>query len=233
MKIQSQVVAVSFVVLALVSCKHEPFLTGTGGSGNPNDTTGTGLNGSVCFESDILPMITSGCAKSGCHDAASHEEGYVLDSYNNIMKKGIVPGKATSSKLYQVLFASGSDRMPQPPNAAFTSGQKELFAKWINEGAKNTTNCNVSKCDTTTVTYSKSIAPLMTNNCIGCHSTSLANGGYDFTNYNGVKLSVTFGRLLGSINYQAGFSGMPQGYHLNACQLATITKWVKEGALNN
>lgn len=236
MKFQTQVLLLSFFVFALAACQHEPFLTDQNGSGNPTDTSGTGgtgVNGAICFESDILPMIASGCAKSGCHDAITHEEGYVLDSYNNIMKKGIVPGRASSSKLYQVLSASGSDRMPPPPNAAFTTAQKNLFAKWINEGAKNTTNCNVAACDTTTVTYSKSIAPIMTNNCVGCHSSSLANGGYNLSNYTGVKSAVTLGRLLGSINYQPGFSGMPQGYHLNACQKATIAKWVKEGALNN
>lgn len=233
MKFRPLALLFSFVVFALISCKHEPFLPNQGGSGNPADTTGTGVHGAVCFESDILPMIASGCASTGCHDAATHTEGYVLDSYNNIVKKGIVAGKASSSKLYQVMFASGSDRMPPPPNAAFTTAQKEIFAKWINEGAKNTTNCNVAKCDTAIVTYSKSIAPIMTNNCVGCHSASLANGGYDFSGYNGVKQSVTFGRLLGSINYQPGFSGMPQGYHLDACQLATIAKWVKAGALNN
>ncbi len=117
MKFQSQVLLLFAVVFAFISCEHEPFLTDQGGSGNPTDTTqpgGTGVNGTICFESDILPMISSGCAKAGCHDAITHEEGYVLNSYNNIMKKGIVAGKASSSKLYQVLFASGSDRMPPP-----------------------------------------------------------------------------------------------------------------------
>jgi hypothetical protein len=234
MKIQTRVLLLSLIVFALQSCQHEPFLNDQ--NGNPTDTTGTGgtgVNGAICFESDILPIFASSCAISGCHNATSATEGYVLDSYNNIIKKGLKPGNAAGSKIYEVLLKTGSERMPPPPNAALTTSQKNLIAKWINEGAKNSTNCSVATCDTTSVTYNKTIAPILANNCVGCHNTSLQNGGYDFTNYTGVKKAVTLGRLVGSINYQPGFSGMPQGYRLSECQSATIAKWVRAGAINN
>jgi Planctomycete cytochrome C len=234
MKFPTKILVFSFAILALASCKHEPFLNDQNGSGNPTDTTGgTGVNGAICFESDILPIFASSCAISGCHNAATATEGYVLDSYNNIIKKGLKPGNAASSKIYEVLLKTGSERMPPPPNAALTTAQKNLVAKWINDGAKNTSNCSVAKCDTATVTYSKTIAPIIANNCVGCHNSSLQNGGFDFTNYTGVKQAVTLGRLVGAINYQPGFSGMPQGYRLSECQSATIIKWVKAGAINN
>jgi hypothetical protein len=216
----------------LTACKHEPFEINQGGTGT-DTTSGSGLNGAICFEADILPLFSTGCAKSGCHNAASASDGYVLDSYNNIVKKGLKSGDAKGSKLYQVLLETGSDRMPPPPNAAFTTTQINLIAKWINEGAKNTTNCVVQKCDTVAVTYSKSIVPIITNNCVGCHNATDANGGYNLSNYTGVKQAVTAGRLLGAIKYLPGFSGMPQGYQLTDCQKATITKWVNAGANNN
>lgn len=223
--------AVAFVAL-LASCQHEPFSTNAGlpGGSPPN---GTGPAGTVCFESDILPIFNSSCAKSGCHDAGTRAEGYVLDSYNNIVRKGVVSGNASKSKIYEVLFKSGSDRMPEPPNPALTSAQIALIAQWINEGAKNTTNCNTAVCDTANVTYQKSVWPIVQTNCLGCHNSSLANGGYNFSSYAGLKSSVDKGRLLGSINYLSGFVGMPQGTRLNTCQVATIRKWVQAGALNN
>jgi hypothetical protein len=220
------------IVAVLASCQHEPF-SSTAGLPGGAPPTGTGPAGTVCFESDILPIFNSSCAKSGCHNATTRAEGYILDSYNNIVKKGIVPGSASKSKLYEVLFKSGSDRMPQPPNPALTAAQTALIAQWINEGAKNTTNCNTAVCDTANVTYQKSVWPIVQTNCLGCHNSSLANGGYNFSTYAGLKSSVDKARLLGSINYQAGFSGMPQGSRLNTCQVATIRKWVQAGALNN
>jgi hypothetical protein len=226
-------VMAALFVGVLVSCQHEPFSTNTGTPGGTPPNNGTGPAGTVCFESDILPIFNSSCAKSGCHDATTRADGYVLDSYNNIIKKGIVAGNATKSKIYEVLFKSGFDRMPQPPNPALTAAQSALIAQWINEGAKNTTNCNSAVCDTANVTYQKSVWPIVQISCLGCHSNSLANGGYNFSNYAGLKSAVDKGRLLGSINYQPGFSGMPQGFNLNACQLATIKKWVHAGALNN
>lgn len=62
------------------------------------------------------------------------------------MRKDIIPGKADNSKLYRVLFETGKDKMPPAPNADLTAAQKAMIGKWINEGAKNTINCN-NTCD--------------------------------------------------------------------------------------
>ena len=105
------------------------------------------------------------CGKSGCHDAASHKEGYVLDSYSNIVKRGIAPGNASKSELYKVI-AGGE----MPPKATYkTSDQVALIKQWIDEGAKNTTGCMV--CDTSVYTYNGAISKIMTTNCTGCHSS--------------------------------------------------------------
>ncbi len=102
-------------ILFFAACKHTapeqvvpPPPAGGGGGG-----TGTTL---VCFESEVLPIFQSNCAKSGCHDAITHEKGYVLDSYANIIRKGIVVGSATNSEIYEVLFETGNDKMPPAPN---------------------------------------------------------------------------------------------------------------------
>ena len=217
------------LTIALINaCKHEPI--------SPVTTTPPPVNGGtseVCFQSQILPIFQSNCAKSGCHDAASHEEGYVLDSYANIIKKGLRPGDANNSKIYEVLFKNGSDRMPQAPNAPLTTEQKALIGRWINEGAKNTINCGTS-CDSTQFKYGANISPLLSTYCLGCHSGSTPSGNINLSTYAGVYNVAINGRLVGSVSHTAGYSAMPQNASkLSECQIAQIRKWVTAGALNN
>jgi hypothetical protein len=211
------------ILLWLYSCTHDPFVP------DPNNPTGAKL----CFETTVLPLFTSNCALAGCHSATSANDGYVLDSYANIIKKGIKPGSAAQSKIYEMLFKSGSDRMPPAPHPGLTAAQKSTIGQWINEGALHTQNCAANTCDTSAVSYSKSVAPILLANCVGCHNSVLAGAGYNLSGYAGVKEVVNFGRLLGTINYQPGFVGMPQGGRLTPCEIAIITKWVKAGAPNN
>ena len=102
-----------FFFILILSCKHEPFAVPSGDNSEPPNPDDTGL----CFDRDILPIFVSQCAKSGCHSNDSHEGDYVLDSYENIVSKGITPGSAINSKIYKVLFKEPEDRMPKdaPP----------------------------------------------------------------------------------------------------------------------
>lgn len=220
--------------LAIFSCKHtppdvvipEPPAGGGGGTG------GTG-NNLVCFESEILPIFQSNCAKSGCHDAASHNEGYVLDSYNNIIRDGIRPGRATNSKIYKVLFETGNDKMPPPPNPDLTAEQKALIGRWINEGALNTTNCSTG-CDTLNFTFNSNIKPILINNCTGCHGGSAPDNNMDFTTYAGVRPVALNGKLLGAITHAPGFSPMPKNAaKLSDCHITQVRKWIEAGAQDN
>jgi hypothetical protein len=90
-----------------------------------------------------------------------------------------------------------------------------------------------SACDTTNVTYSGTIAPLMASNCNSCHSASTGNG-VNTSDYTNLKLIVTNGKLVKSVNWTAGAIQMPLGgQKLPSCTLAKINKWVNNGALNN
>jgi len=220
-------------LLSVDACVHEPLIEpvipdeGEGGTTNPPDCLS---DGQVCFESSVLPIFISKCARSGCHNTTSHKEGYVLDSYTNIMKKGISPGNASGSKLYKVLFESGEDRMP--PDGSLTQAQKDSIKLWINQGAKNTTNCNCF-CDTTQFLYAAVIQPIMSNNCVGCHKASSLGGNINLSTYAYVKAQVDNGKLWGSISHASGYKAMPQGGKLPACQITQIEKWIADGAPNN
>ena len=217
------------IALTLINaCKHE---IPQSAPGSPTPVPG-GTN-EVCFQTQILPLFQSNCAKSGCHDAASQQDGYVFDSYANIIKKGILPGNATNSEVYEVLFETGNKKMPQPPNPDLTTEQKSLIGRWINEGAKNTVNCG-SVCDTTKFKYGADISLIIGTYCLGCHSGTAPSGGINMSTYSGVFTVANNGRLVNAVSHAPGYSAMPKNAaKLSSCQITQITKWVNAGAPNN
>ena len=208
------------------SCTHEPYVLP-----QTNRTTAAG----ICFERDILPVFQSNCAKSGCHDAATHEDGYELNSYANIVKKGIVPGNPAASKIWESIALkpqSSEDFMPKD-GSPLTAVQLDMIKRWITAGAVDSGDCASTGCDSTVFTYSGAVAPVMQTYCIGCHSSASAPGG-DLTNYAAVKQSAVDGRMIGAISHTTGFSFMPSGGNkLDDCTIAKIKKWVAAGAPNN
>lgn len=220
-------------VMLVISCKHEmPFPPGLGGPGTiaPPPSGGPCSPDSVYFQNTILPLLTSNCAMSGCHDPISRKEGVVLNSYAGVM--GIVKaGNANGSKLISVVTSTNPGViMPPPPMAKLTTAQIDALKKWINQGAKNN---SCSSCDTATFTFSAAVKPIISNKCVGCHTGASAGGGVDLSTYTGVKASATAGTLLGSVQHAAGYKPMPVGGTLPACEVTQIQKWIAAGALNN
>jgi mono/diheme cytochrome c family protein len=236
------------------SCTHNPILpvviNPIDTTGNPVDTTGapvdtTGLDTTfikcdtniVYFEQEILPILNSNCAKSGCHDPISHKEGLNLTSYAKVISSGIVrPNNANGSKLIKVIkLTSGEEAMPPYPNPKLTAAQIALLSKWISQGAKDTSCIETFiTCDSTGVSYSGFIAPLFSTFCAGCHSGGNPSGGILLNSYNGVKAIAQTGRLMGAISWSAGYQQMPQnGNKLTDCSIAKINAWINDGAPNN
>jgi len=226
-------VILSALTFVLYSCRHEalpnPGGGTTGGLNNGGGTTGGGpVDTTICFEAQILPLYQSNCAMAGCHDAVTQKEGYNLTSYAGITARGISPGNASRSKLYTIL----SNGMPPQGYTPLTADQKALIARWINQGAKNTTNCNT--CDTTQFAYAANIKPLMSTYCTGCHGGATPSGTIDLTTYANVQTQANNGKLYGSVAHLAGFSAMPKNAaQMSDCQIKVIQKWVQAGAPNN
>lgn len=240
------------VMLMLPACEHEPVLPvdpdPMDTTGNPIDTMGMDTMdmdtiGDPCdpdvvyFEKDILPILRSNCAKSGCHDAITHEKDIILDSYQNVMASDVVRAfDLNSSDLYEVITETDPDkRMPRPPNERLTAEQITVIAKWILQGAKELTcDVNAGVCDTTNVTYSGFVAPLLSNTCVGCHSGPAPSGGISLNTHAGVQAVAQNGRLLGAITWAAGYQQMPRGSSkLAPCTIDKIKAWIHDGAPNN
>jgi len=187
----------------------------------------------IYFQQSVLPLITSNCAMSGCHDAISHVEGVILTDYTNISRE-VKVSSPTSSDLYKCLNETGDERMPPAPSAEFNIAQKSLLLKWIQQGAKNNTCSNTATCDTVNVTFSASVLPVLKTYCVGCHSAASPSAGIDLSTYAAVKVYAANGRLMGSITHAIGYKPMPSSTSkLGVCEINQIKAWVTKGILNN
>lgn len=228
----------AFLFLA-VSCRHQVDPLYNDGNGNGN-SGGSGSSTTPCdpdkiyFQQQVLPILLSNCAMSGCHDEITHEEGVVLTSYEKVVTTTeIRPGNAAESELYKLIIDLDSgDRMPPPPQSALNQQQVQLIYQWIQQGAQNLI-CQ-SMCDSNSFSYGGAIRPLIANKCQGCHTTANAQGGVNLSTYAALKLKITDGRLWGSINHLAGFYPMPKnGAKLSDCEITQVKKWIEAGAPEN
>jgi len=245
-KISPLLVMAALFFVTVISCEREPVYIGelpdpTDTIPDPVDTTPVYVNehpcdpDSVYFEVQVLPILTSNCALSGCHDVQTHKEGVILTNYEYVLSTGDIKlNSPSSSDIYKSLNESGEDRMPPPPYSALTAEQKALILKWIQQGAQDL-HCD-GGCDTTNVGFASSVKPLIDLRCKGCHGANNPGGGIKLTNYDEIKTAALDGGLYGTIShdpnylpmpYPAGSAMMPQ------CEIDVIRIWIEDGALNN
>lgn len=86
-------------------------------------------------------------------------------------------------------------------------------------------------CDT--ITYTKHIQTILTNNCTGCHNSSLASGGVDISTYTGAKAKALDGRMkVRAIDNSDILKGpMPQSGLISQAERDLLQCWINNGAL--
>jgi uncharacterized membrane protein len=89
-------------------------------------------------------------------------------------------------------------------------------------------------CDTSAVTFSSSVQPILQNRCVSCHSGAFPSAGIDLSTYQNINIYAQNGSLVGVIDHQSGFSPMPQGTpKMPQCEIDKIKTWVNSGSPNN
>jgi hypothetical protein len=92
-----------------------------------------------------------------------------------------------------------------------------------------------SSCDTASVTFSGTIAPILENNCLSCHSNAAAasaGGGIRLQDYADVKAQNV--KVAGAIKQLSGYSPMPKnGGRLSDCSIRQFDIWVLNGMPEN
>jgi uncharacterized membrane protein len=97
---------------------------------------------------------------------------------------------------------------------------------------------NTGTCDTSNVSYAKTIQPVLSTNCYSCHSkaNSALGGGYVLDNYNDLAVQAQKGFLYANVAEKDlnSPSHMPRGApSLADCEIFKIKAWVDQGYKNN
>ncbi|HLP04411.1 MAG TPA: hypothetical protein VK152_03180 [Paludibacter sp.] len=91
-------------------------------------------------------------------------------------------------------------------------------------------------CDTTNITFSGKVAPVLRANCLACHGNSVAasnGGGIRLEDYSDVSANIQ--RLFGAMSHQPGYIPMPKGISskIDECQINAVRIWKEAGTPDN
>jgi hypothetical protein len=91
-------------------------------------------------------------------------------------------------------------------------------------------------CDTTSVSYSTGVTPILQSNCYSCHGNgnTAGSGGILLEGYANLLKWANNGYLVGNVTHAPGYVPMPYGLpELPECEVNTLVAWVHQGAQNN
>ncbi len=221
---------------------------------------------SISFKQDIAPWLISACGQ--CH--ITQQRGrFSLASYAALLQgaKGAAVLFAGSSRGSRIVDVIESGDMPRG-GGKVSPEQLSALKKWIDEGAKfdgpstSTPLTSLATGDSSgppaatnvppqvtpatgkeTVSFAKTIAPMLTANCQGCHiGGQQASGGLRMDTFaqflrGGDSGAVIVPRQAGESLLAKKIKGesgdrMPAGGRppLTTEQIASITTWINEGA---
>jgi hypothetical protein len=90
----------------------------------------------------------------------------------------------------------------------------------------------VNTCDTTNVTFSGTIAPMLSNNCYSCHSNANSSFGGGIRLQSFTDVTANSQKLIAAINRTGPFPMPPSG-RLGSCSITQFEIWVRNGMPNN
>ena len=89
-------------------------------------------------------------------------------------------------------------------------------------------------CDSTNVSFTKSVLPILNKHCNSCHSSSVQTHGIILDHYESVRIFAIEGSLYGAIIRNGEYAPMPySAAKLDVCSIALIHHWIKEGIKDN
>jgi hypothetical protein len=202
-----------------ISCRHESEVLP--GSSNPT----------VFFDNDVMKIINASCAASGCHNGTGEAPPFL--KYEDLVPKYVTAYKPMASKLHKVMV--GHPNLPNfmpPSNSIYkiTGYSIDLINLWILQGAKDT----LYTCDLNP-TFTKTIQPIISASCYGCHSGGNPGGGILLIDHKTIKDAVENNFLQDAVNYGAnGHIAMPyNSAPLSSCNIDQINTWILNGMPND
>jgi mono/diheme cytochrome c family protein len=151
-------------------------------------------------------------------------------------------------RLWAVLFCAAISLTPSTSVVAQTYGAQQAVRRSVDNlgGAAPGASEPAGAPGGSAVSFQRDVLPILRANCHGCHRPDKASGGLDmtaFVNLLGVGESGAPAIVPGSpdesyvvamITPRGGEAAMPQGKRpLSATQIATIRRWIEEGAVDD
>lgn len=216
----------------------------------------------VSFEKSIAPILKDNCI--GCHSDGTKRGNLALSTFNGLRKAvaakpALIQRRANQSLLALRLIAP--DEKQRMPKGKPQLAQKDIqtIANWINQGARfdgedemavigaepkpepKPPAIVVMADGSETVSFSKDIAPFMTNLCVRCHRGNSPRGGYSMETFEKLMQGGESGIVVHGGDLDASrmwdLAGlqkpvkMPPGQALiTRSNHANLKKWIQEGA---
>lgn len=98
---------------------------------------------------------------------------------------------------------------------------------------------NPTECDATNVSFSATVMPIISANCLSCHTGTSANGGIRLENLANIRTQASiaagsYGSLYGVISHSSGNNPMPRNAgKLADCDIKKIKSWIDAGMPDN
>ncbi len=215
-----------------ISCTHE--------------TLNLDQQDTICFDSQILPLLQNSCGTTGCHDAANGEVDFLATNYQSVINY-VKPGDPKGSKLYTVITDIWSDKF-MPPENPLPKKDRNLILIWIAQGAMETTcepDTNNNNQNPDTVCFVQDILPIFLSSCAvsGCHDAITQREDYNLSDYSSimsnpegiVPYNPENSKIFEVVSENESDDRMPPPPRsaLTSNQIEKLRKWILGGALNS
>ncbi|MCP4816528.1 MAG: hypothetical protein GY888_28765, partial [Planctomycetaceae bacterium] len=185
------------------------------------------------FESKVRPVLVNNCY--ACHTKA-RKGGLRLDSRETILKGGnsgpaIEVGNPKNSLLIQAVSRT-HERLKMPPQKRLAPHEVTALIEWVQQGAV--------WVQSPSEFFQRQVQPLIKKNCISCHGAR-PKGELRLDSRQAVLKGGKSGPavipgdpgkslLIEAVRYQHEKLKMPPKKSLSKSQVATLVRWVAEGA---
>ena len=197
----------------------------------------------IDFALDVVPVLTkAGCNGGACHGAAVGRGGFGLSLYGSDpaadylalvrQLEGRRINLANPQQSLVILKATETIEHGGGQRLEADGEGVNRIEQWIEQGAQNLF-CDDEECDTTNLTYTNTIEPMIAMHCLGCHNDANPLGGLSLQGYDKVADVANDGRLMGTITHEPGYPAMPKnGMKLSDCKILQIETWINNGLPN-